>query len=87
MQISLKLIQAINHAKSTVCTKFQLLVTFSSLFTASSVLQAFPRLLLYEYDFKVISFFEYDLSKYNIFANAGPTDGHTKPHIEMRGRI
>ena len=43
MQISLKLI----HAKSTVCTKFQLLVTFSSLFTASSVLQAFPRLLLY----------------------------------------
>ena len=47
MQISLKLIQAINHAKSTVCTKFQLLVTFTSLFTASSVLQAFPRLLLY----------------------------------------
>ena len=42
----MKLIQAINHAKSTVCTKFQFLVTFSSLFTASSVLKAFPRLLL-----------------------------------------
>ena len=47
MQISLKLIQRINHAKSTVCIKFQLLVTFSSLFTASSSLSVFPRSVLY----------------------------------------
>ena len=38
MQISSKLIRGINHAKSTVCIKFQFLVTFSSLFTASSSL-------------------------------------------------
>ena len=43
MQISLKLIQAINHAKSTVCIKFQL----SSLFTGSSSLSVFPRGVLY----------------------------------------
>ena len=47
MQISLKLIQAINHAKSTICIKFQLLVTFSSLFTGSSSLSVFPRGVLY----------------------------------------
>ena len=47
MQISLKFIQAINHAKSTVCIKFQLLVTFSSLFTGSSSLSVFPRGVLY----------------------------------------
>ncbi len=43
MQISLKLIQLINHAKSTNCKKFQLLLTFSSLFTGSSSLSVFPR--------------------------------------------
>ena len=43
MQISLKLIWLINHAKITVCIKFQLLVTFSSLFTGSSSLSVFPR--------------------------------------------
>ena len=47
MQISLKLIWSINHAKSTVCIKFQLLVTFSSLFTASSNLPVFPLSVLY----------------------------------------
>ena len=47
MQISLKLIQAINHAKSTVCMKFQLLVTFISLFTAPSSLSVFPPSVLY----------------------------------------
>ena len=47
MQISLKLIQAINHAKSTVCIKYQLLVTFSSLFTGSSSLSVFPQGVLY----------------------------------------
>ena len=49
MQISLKLIQGINHAKSTVCIKFQLLVTFSSLFTASSSLSVFARSVLYHF--------------------------------------
>ena len=49
MQISLKLIQGINHAKSTVCIKFPLLVTFSFLFTASSSLSVFPRSVLYMY--------------------------------------
>jgi len=48
MQISLKIIQSINHAKSTVCIKFQLLVTFSSLFTASSSLPVFPPSVLYK---------------------------------------
>ena len=48
MQISLKLIRLINHAKITVCIKFQLLVTFSSLFTGSSSLSVFPRSVLYE---------------------------------------
>ncbi len=43
MQISLKLLRGINHAKSTVYIKFQLLVTFSSLFTASSSLSVFAR--------------------------------------------
>ena len=43
MQISLKLIRLINHVKITVCIKFQLLVTFSSLFTGSSSLSVFPR--------------------------------------------
>ena len=47
MQISLKLIQSINHAESTICIKFQLLVTFSSLFTGSSSLSVFPRGVLY----------------------------------------
>ena len=47
MQISLKLIHAINHAKSTVCIKFQLLVIFSSIFTGSSSLSVFPRGVLY----------------------------------------
>ena len=47
MQISLKIIRSINHAKSTVCIKFQLLVTFSSLFTASSSLPVFPPSVLY----------------------------------------
>ena len=47
MQISLKLIRSINHAKSTVYIKFQLLVTFSSLFTASSSLPVFPLSVLY----------------------------------------
>ena len=47
MQISLKLIQAINHAKSTVCIKFLLLVTFSSLFTASSSLSVLTQSVLY----------------------------------------
>jgi len=47
MQISLKLIRLINHAKITVCIKFQLLVTFSSLFTGSSSLSVFPRSVLY----------------------------------------
>ena len=47
MQISLKLIQLINHAKITVCIKFQSLVTFSSLFTGSSSLSVFPRSVLY----------------------------------------
>ena len=46
MQISLKLIRLINHAKITVCIKFQLLVTFSSLFTGSSSLSVFPRSVL-----------------------------------------
>ena len=48
MQISLKLIQAINHAKSTVCIKFELLVTFGCLFTGSSSLSVFPRGVLYD---------------------------------------
>ena len=47
MQISLKIIRSINHAKSTICIKFQLLVTFSSLFTGSSSLSVFPRGVLY----------------------------------------
>ena len=47
MQISLKLIRGINHAKSTVCMKFKLLVTFNSLFTASSSLSVFARSVLY----------------------------------------
>ncbi len=47
MQISLKLLRGINHAKSTVCIKFQLLVTFSTLFTASSSLSVFARSVLY----------------------------------------
>ena len=47
MQISLKFIQGINHAKSTTCIKFQLLVTFSSLFTGSSSLSVFARGVLY----------------------------------------
>ena len=47
MQISLKIIQSINHAKSIVCIKFQLLVTFSSLFTGASSLSVFPRGVLY----------------------------------------
>ena len=47
MQISLKLIQLINHAKLTIYIKFQLLVTFSSLFTGSSSLSVFPRGVLY----------------------------------------
>ena len=38
---------SINYAKSTVCIKFQLLVTFSSLFTGSSSLSVFPRSVLY----------------------------------------
>ena len=48
MQIRLKLIRSINHAKSTVYIKFQLLVTFSSLFTASSSLPVFPLSVLYQ---------------------------------------
>ncbi len=47
MQISLKLIRGINKAKSTVCIKFQFLLTFSSLFTASSSLSVFGRSVLY----------------------------------------
>ena len=47
MQISLKIIRSINHAKSTICIKFQLLVTSSSLFTASSSLPVFPPSVLY----------------------------------------
>ena len=47
MQISLKLIQGINHAKSTVFIKSQLLVTFNSLFTGSSSSSVFPRGVLY----------------------------------------
>ena len=47
MQISLKFIQAINHAKSTIYIKFQLLVTFSFLVTGSSSLSVFPRGVLY----------------------------------------
>ena len=47
MQISLKIIRSINHAKSTVCIKFQLIVTSSSLFTASSSLPVFPPSVLY----------------------------------------
>ena len=43
MQISLKLIRLINHAKWTVCIKFQLLVIFSSLFTDSSITPALLR--------------------------------------------
>ena len=43
MQISLKLIRLINHAKRTVCIKFQLLVIFSSLFTDSSITPALLR--------------------------------------------
>ena len=47
MQISLKFIRLINHARITVCIKFQLLMTFSSLFTGSSSLSVFPRSVLY----------------------------------------
>ena len=47
MQISLKLIRLINHAKITISIKFQLLVTFSSLFTGSSSFSVFPRSVLY----------------------------------------
>ena len=47
MQISLKLIQSINHAELTIYIKFQVLVTFSSLFTGSSSLSVFPRGVLY----------------------------------------
>ena len=43
MQISLKFIRGLNHAKSTTCMKFQLLVTFSSLFTGSFSLSVFAR--------------------------------------------
>ena len=43
MQISLKLIRLINHAKITVCIKFQLLEIFSSLFTDSSITPALLR--------------------------------------------
>ena len=50
MQISLKLIRLINHAKRTVCIKFQLLVIFSSLLTGSSSLSVFPRGVLYLHD-------------------------------------
>ena len=52
MQISLKIIRSINHTKSTVCIKFQLLATFSSLFTASSSLSVFPPSVLYADDIK-----------------------------------
>ena len=41
MQISLRLILSINHAKLTMCIRFQLLVTFSSLVTGSSSLSVF----------------------------------------------
>ncbi len=47
MQISLKLIWALNHAKLTACIKFQLLVIFSSLFTGSSSLSVSPQGELY----------------------------------------
>ena len=47
MQISLKFIRGINYAKSTTCIKFQLLVTFSSLFTGSSILPVFALSVLY----------------------------------------
>ena len=47
MQISLKLIGLINHAKITVCIKFQFFVISSSLFTDSSSLSVFPRSVLY----------------------------------------
>ena len=47
MQISLKFIRGLNHAKSTTCMKFQLPVTFSSLFTGSSILPVFALSVLY----------------------------------------
>ena len=47
MQISLKLIQSRNYAKKSIYIKFQLLVTFSYLFTGSSSLSVFPRGVLY----------------------------------------
>ena len=49
MQISLKFIRGLNHAKSTTCIKFQLLVTFSSLFTGSSILPVFALSVLYQW--------------------------------------
>ena len=59
MQISLKLIWGINHANLTVCIKFQLLVTFSSLFTASSSLSVFARSVLYViWGISVLYFYE-----------------------------
>ena len=48
MQIGLKLIQSINHAKLTICIRFQFFETFSSLFTGSSSLSVFPRGVLYQ---------------------------------------
>ena len=55
MQISLKFIQLINHANLTICIKFQLLVTFSSLFAGSSSLAVFPRGVLYLNDQKALN--------------------------------
>ena len=60
MQISLKLIRLMNHAKMTVCIKFQLLVTFSSLFTGSSSLSVFPRSVLYLNDLHSVESFDFD---------------------------
>ena len=44
-----------NHAKLTIYIKFQLLVTFSSLFAGSSSLAVFPRGVLYLNDQKALN--------------------------------
>ena len=92
MQISLKFIRGINHAKSTICIKFQLLVTFSSLFTGSSSLSVFERGVLYHhsvillYIFCFIMFYSmiylmyYSKSHLIIFFNdLSKTRSHLKP--------
>ena len=64
-------------------------MTLRSFLSENLTLRSFPsdNMTLRSFPSENMTLWSFPSENMTFFANAGPTHGHTKPHVEMRGRI